>query len=150
MRCTEIAVPPDSLLAGFGGPQDYRDCFVRNVPGQVSLSQFLERFYRSRAFRPEALILSLLGRNALGDRAGQLARGETDQFGVWRVVERHDHQILLESRPTGTASWFAVEPADQGTILYFGSWVGNLDQSGWRALQKAHVWYSHFLLDGAF
>lgn len=150
MTTTQIAVPPDSLLASFGGPQDYRDCFARSVPSHITLPQFLERFYRSLAFRPEALILSLIGRNALGDRAKQLATGKTDQFGVWKVVERQDQQILLESRPTGTASWFAVEPLGEGqTRLLFGSWVGNLDQSGWRGLQSAHVWYSRFLLDGA-
>jgi hypothetical protein len=150
VKTKEIPVPSDSLLANFGGQQDYRDCFVRELPSEVTLPQFLERFYRSPAFRPEALILSLLGRNALAESARRLAQGEQDRFGVWRVVQRQEQEILLESKSTGTASWFAVEPTDQGTRLYFGSWVGNLDQSGWRSMQKAHVFYSHLLLGSAF
>ncbi len=150
MKTKEIPVPSDSLLAKFGGQQDYRDCFVRELPIVVTLPQFLERFYRSLAFRPEALILSLLGRNAMAESARRLAHGEHDRFGVWQVVEREEQEILLESKSTGTASWFAVEPTERGTRLYFGSWVGNLEQSGWRSLQTAHVFYSRVLLESAF
>ncbi|WP_234033139.1 hypothetical protein [Erythrobacter rubeus] len=186
-------MPPGSLLAAFGGPEDYRDCFIRDVPnvdgGEVSLAQFIERFYSSTAFLPERLILKALGTPASRADIRALARGETDRFGAWRVVERRDHnaggevaehgpagsasptgrpqarkgrgnrsaealrktrleEILLESKDTNTASWFAVEPRKDGTRLYFGSWVGGIDQSGWRGLMHAHVWYSRVLLGG--
>ena len=125
------AVPEGSLLAGFGAPGDYRDCFCRVVAGAVDLGTLIERFYLSAAFRPERLVLGLLGRTASGDQARALARGEADRFGVWEVVEQRDlsrsssgceahpkaepvaqtrSEILLHSKGTGTASWLAVEP----------------------------------------
>ena len=152
---TASPVPEDSLLAAFGGPGDYRDCFTRDVAGDVSLSEFIERFYCSAAFRPERMVLGLLGRGASNADAKAVARGETDEFCVWKVTERRETEALLDSKRTGTASWFAVEPlpsssaaVGQQTRLYFGSWVGNLDQSGWKAMLQPHVWYSRFLLGG--
>lgn len=151
---TAIAVPPDSLLAGFGGPESYRDCFMREVPGTVTLPEFIERFYGSAPFLPERIVLKLLGRKASRADAARLARGEAKAFGAWKLVERRDaeqgarSEILLESRETGTASWFAVEPSENGTRLMFGSWVGTIDQSGWRALEALHVLYSRVLLGG--
>ena len=196
-------VPEGSLLAEFGGPQDYRDCFYRDVPGEVSLPQFIERFYCSAAFRPERAVLRLLGTPAREADARALARGESDRFGAWKLVERRsangsglvaEHgptgsaraeaksktqlakghlqgrpqaregrgkrsEALLHSKDTNTASWFAIEPLQSSsskaigqtktrTRLLFGSWVGNLEQSGWRSLQAAHVWYSKVLLGG--
>ena len=143
-----IPVPPDSLLAGFGGPESYRDCFTRDVAEAVTLPQLIERFYGSAPFLPERLVLKLLGKRASRADAKRLAQGDTDSFGVWKVVERREAEILLESKPTGTASWLAVEPIESGTRLYFGSWVGNIDRSGWKPMEQAHVWYSHALLAG--
>lgn len=156
---TPCDVPEDSLLARYGGEADYRDAFYRDVAGTVDLAYYLHRFYRSSAFLPERLLLHALTRRASSADARALARGELEEFGVWRVVERTDTEALLESKSTGTASWFKVEPAEGGTPsssssealgqttrLTFGSWVGNLDQSGWKALQGAHVWYSKVLL----
>ena len=142
------AVPDGSLLAQFGGPADYRDCFSRDVPGEVSLPDFIERFYRSAAFRPERVVLGLIGRGASDADARAVARGEADGIAVWKVVERRDGEALLESKGTGTASWFAVEPLDGGTRLLFGSWGGSIGESGWKAMLRPHVWYSRFLLAG--
>lgn len=149
-----IEVPQDSLLAAFGGQQSYRDCFAREVPGEVTLADLIERFYASPVFLPERLILRLIGRKARLADARRLARGEAQEFGAWKVVERRSggaggmDEILLESKETGTASWLAVEPLDQGTRLLFGSWVGAIDQSGWRMMERLHVWYSRVLLAG--
>ena len=156
---TPCDVPEDSLLARYGGEADYRDAFYRDVEGAVDLSEFIERFYRSGAFLPERMLLHTITRRASSTDARAIARAEADEFGVWRVVERTDlsssseaigrknAEALFESKDTGTASWFKVEPAiGQTTRLTFGSWVGNLDQSGWKALQGAHVWYSKALL----
>ncbi|QFT76645.1 hypothetical protein [Erythrobacter sp. THAF29] len=159
-KVTACDVPEGSLLAEFGGPEDYTDCFYRDVPGEVTLPEFIERFYRSTAFLPERLVLRAIGSNASPADARAVARGEAERFGVWRVVERRETQALLESKSTNTASWFAVEALGEGTRpsssseavgqtrLYFGSWVGNLDQSGWRSMLRAHVWYSRWLLGG--
>ncbi len=141
-----VAVPEGSLLAGFGGPDDYRDAFCREVPGTVSLEQLIERFYCSAVFRPERLVLGLLGRGASNADARVLARGEADGIAVWQVVGRSDTEVLLESKDTGTASWLAVEPCAAGTKLLFGSWVGNLNDSGWRFMLHPHRWYSRVLL----
>ena len=94
-------------------------------------------------------MLGLIGRGASNTDARALARGETDRFAVWEVVERSPTEILLHSKDTGTASWLAVEAGADATTLYFGSWVGNLGQSGWRFMQQAHVMYSRVLLGGA-
>ena len=157
----QVEVPPDSLLARYGSAQDYRDCFAREVAGNVTLEQFIERFYCSASFRPERVVLGLIGRGASNADARALARGETDSFAVWEVVERSDlpsgseavgherPEILLHSKDTGTASWLAVEAGADATTLYFGSWVGNLGQSGWRFMQQAHVMYSRVLLESA-
>ena len=59
-KITACEVPEGSLLAQFGGPQDYRDCFCREVPGEVTLAQYIERFYSSMAFGPERVILRLI------------------------------------------------------------------------------------------
>lgn len=145
---TACDVPPDSLLAGFGGPDDYRDCFAREVAGQVSLEDYIERFYCSMAFRPERVILGLIGRGATNADARALARGETDRIAVWKVAERRENQILLEAPSTNTASWLAVEPAGGKTRLLFGSWVGGIENSGWRVMLGPHQWYSRVLLGG--
>ena len=69
-------VPESSLLTQFGGPEDYRDCFCREVAGEVTLEQYIERFYCSMAFRPERIVLGLMGRGASNEDARKLARGE--------------------------------------------------------------------------
>ena len=143
---TAIDVPEGSLLAQFGQESDYRDCFARDVPGQVSLETYIERFYCSRAFLPERLILKALGTPASSADATAFARGKTDRFGAWRLVERAETEMLALSKDTNTASWFSVETGAQGTRLYFGSWVGSIGESGWKAMLKPHVWYSRELL----
>ena len=164
-------MPEGSLLAQFGGPQDYRDCFCREVPGEVTLAQYIERFYSSIAFAPERAILRLIGRGASADNIRALARGDSDRIAVWEVIERTPDQILLLSKDTNTASWLSVsssdaavgktqtssssgceaqpqaEPVGQQTRLLFGSWVGGIDKSGWRVMLAPHVWYSRALLD---
>jgi len=158
-KVREVEVPQDSLLAHFGGPDDYRDAFCREVPGEVSLEQFIERFYCSMAFRPERLVLGLLGRSASNADARALARGEADGIAVWEVVGRREAEVLLESPDTGTASWLAVEAVPSSssaavgktsarTRLLFGSWVGRVGETGWRFMLRPHVWYSRVLLAG--
>jgi hypothetical protein len=146
---TACKIPDNSLLASFGGVEDYRDCFCRQVSGGVALAEYVERFYSSMAFLPERVILSLIGRGATKANIRALASGEADGIAVWKVVERRDDQILLESKGTGTASWLAVEQSDDAkTKLLFGSWVGRLEQSGWRVMERPHRWYSRMLLAG--
>jgi len=95
---------------------------------------------------PEASLLAQFGKQS--DYRDCFARGETDRFGAWEVVERKGSEILALSKDTNTASWFAIEPLDTGTRLKFGSWVGSIGESGWKALLRPHVWYSRQLLAG--
>jgi len=87
-KIENIAVPKGSLLAEFGPPGAYRDCFIREVPGSVKLEQFVERFYCSAAFRPERIVLGLIGKGASNADARAVARGEVESFAAWSVVER--------------------------------------------------------------
>ncbi|MEM7701586.1 MAG: hypothetical protein AAF251_06575 [Pseudomonadota bacterium] len=147
----ECDVPEGSLLATFGGPADYRDCFYRDVTGAVALPDFIERFYCSGAFLPERMILRVIAGPSTRADARAFALGQADRFGAWQLVERNETEALFHSKDTGTASWFCVEPdaqktGAQNTRLYFGSWVGGIGDSGWKALMSAHVWYSKQLL----
>lgn len=147
-----IAVPQGSLLAEFGAPDAYRDCFAREVPGAVSLEEFVERFYCSAAFRPERIALGLIGRGADNSDAQAVARGKADNFAAWTVIERRANEILLQDFQEATASWFTVQPSEksntQSTKLLFGSWVGQPDRGIVKALMPFHRWYSRFLLSG--
>ena len=99
VRVIACDVPEGSLLAGYGGPGDYRDCFCREVPGIVSLAEFIERFYCSMAFRPKRLALGLMGRSASNADARALARGKTDCIAVWEVIERRSKTSGPQGRP---------------------------------------------------
>ncbi|WP_299196288.1 hypothetical protein [uncultured Erythrobacter sp.] len=143
-----IPVPPGSLLAGFGPPQSYRDCFSREVPGSVPLEQFIERFYCSWTFRPERLALGLIGRGASNADARAVASGEAQSFAAWTVIERREGEILLQDFQGATASWLSVVPGEGSTTLLFGSWVGKPDRGVVKVLMPFHRWYSRVLLGG--
>lgn len=143
-------VPPGSLLAEFGGPENYRDCFVRTVPTAVSLSALIEAFYTSAAFRPERLVLGLIRRGASNADTAALARGEAESFAAWDMIERTETEILLRDFQGATANWLSVQPQGDGpTRLLFGSWLREPDRRIVRALIPFHVWYSKVLLGGA-
>ncbi|WP_432201337.1 hypothetical protein ACRAQ7_03825 [Erythrobacter sp. W53] len=142
-------VPSSSLLAGFGGPENYRDCFARDVPSAVSLSNFIEAFYTSAVFRPERLALGLIRRGANNADAAKLARGKAANFATWDVIERTETEILLRDFQGATASWLCAQPdGDGSTRLLFGSWLREPDRTIVRALIPFHVWYSRVLLGG--
>ncbi|MEM1132354.1 MAG: hypothetical protein AAGH53_05415 [Pseudomonadota bacterium] len=147
-KIDSIAVPHDSLLAEFGPAHAYRDCFARCVSGHVSLADFIERFYCGRAFRPERLVLGLIGRGASDTDAIRLASGEAQSFAAWNIVERRDREILLQDFRGATASWLSVRHHGDTTTLLFGSWVGQPDRTIVRALMPFHRWYSRVLLGG--
>ncbi|MEO1221334.1 MAG: hypothetical protein AAFY42_08290 [Pseudomonadota bacterium] len=152
-KVTEIPVPEGSLLAQFGPPpgltaEPYRDCWSRTEPGEVTLEQFIERFYCSRTFRPERMLLGLIGRGGSSEDARRLARGEVQSFAAWNVVERRERELLMQDFSGATASWLSVEALEGSTRLMFGSWVGRADSPLVRALMPFHSWYSRVLLGG--
>ncbi len=142
------ALPEGSLLAKFGAREAYRDCFRREEPGHIALEQFVERFYCSPAFRPERLLLGLIGKGASNVDAQLLAKGATQRFAAWSVVERTGTEILLQDFRGTTASWLCVRPLEGSTELLFGSWVGEPDRGVVKALMPFHRWYSRVLLGG--
>ncbi len=145
-QVTPVSVPQGSLLASFGEPHHYRDCFMREEVGAVTLPDFIERFYCSWAFRPERLALGAIGKGASSDDARALARGEVDSFAAWNLIERDETQILMQDFQKRTASWLCVEPTGGATKLYFGSWVGEPDHPAMKALMGFHIAYSKVLL----
>ncbi|WP_298471282.1 hypothetical protein [uncultured Erythrobacter sp.] len=147
-KVENITIPRGSLLAEFGPAEAYRDCFQCEVPGQVSLTQFIERFYCSVAFRPERIVLGLIGKGANNSDVQELASGAADSFAAWKVIERRDDEILLQDFRGTTASWLSVKPHDKTTTLLFGSWVGQPDRGIVKTLMPFHRWYSRVLLGG--
>ncbi|MDJ0641588.1 MAG: hypothetical protein QNJ15_02115 [Erythrobacter sp.] len=148
MKVDAVPVPEGSLLAEFGSPAAYRDCFRRQAGEAVSLEQLIERFYSSPAFRPERILLGLIGKGADDTDAKAVARGETGQFAAWNVVDRRQDEILLQDFRGSTASWLCVRKQADKTDLLFGSWVGEPDRTVVKALLPFHRWYSRMLLRG--
>lgn len=148
-KIESITVPQRSLLADFGPAEAYRDCFRREVPGQISLAQFIERFYCSAAFRPERVLLGLIGKGANDSNARAIASGTADSFAAWKVIERREDEILLQDFRGTTASWLSVKLHGDTTTLLFGSWVGEPERGIVKALMPFHRWYSRVLLGGS-
>ncbi len=141
-KITAIPVPQGSLLAEFGPPPDsttqpYRDCFVRRETDAVTLEQFVERFYCSWAFRPERLALGLIGRGASSADARRLARGETENFAAWTVIDRRSaSDFLAEHGPEGSASPTGRPQARKGR--------GNRTPDGVRNTKNAEILLQDF------
>ncbi|MEM1053632.1 MAG: hypothetical protein AAGI28_16225 [Pseudomonadota bacterium] len=163
----KVDVPAGSLLAQFGPAGAYRDCFCQEIDGPATLEQFVEHFYSSWAFTPERIALAVIDRGASTEDARRLAYGETDIFAMWKVVERRQHELLLQDFRGATATWLSVQPGEvtfpdgddaddpQGrmvrqthTRLLFGSWVGRPERRVVKALMPFHRWYSRMLLAG--
>ena len=152
MQPTAAPLPADSLLARLRGPECYRDAFRVEVPGRVTLAQYIAAFYASAAFTPERHLLGLIGRGATRADIAALAEGRADRFAAWTVEARNDNEVLLRDFQNRTCSWLMVEPAGEGeaataaTTLWFGSAVRAPDAPLVRALMPFHRWYSRRLL----
>ena len=160
-KVSACPVPEGSLLAGFGEPGDYRDCFQKSIPRPVALPELICRFYCSPAFRPERLALSLIGKGASNVDAEALSAGSVESFAAWTVVARSDSEaiaqtgnarradeILLQDFSGATASWLSVHPQGETTQLRFGSWVAKPDRLVVKALLPLHRAYARVLLGG--
>lgn len=152
-KVRQTTLPSDSLLASFAASDAYTDCYSVELPGQVSLADFLLAFYSTPIFKLERWILArALGAESSEDDVRRLASGESTRFAAWRVDMRRDDQIVLASGRT--RSWLMVVPqsatAGKSTELYFGSAVLPLQRGGlgwqFRALLGFHRLYSRLLL----
>lgn len=143
-------LPQASLLESYRAAGSYVDCFTAEVPRAVSLPQFIEAFYTSRAFRPERwLIGAVLGKRANNSDVTRLARGETRHFSAWSIEARQADQILLCDYQGRTRSWLMVQTVPGGTRLHFGSAVVKPGDPIFKVLLGFHTFYSRILLRGA-
>ena len=149
-------VPANTLLATYSTAGTYTDCYVTQVPGLVSFSEFIFAFYTTLLFKLERLILKLTVSRPSTDReARQLANGTSEKFAAWHVENRSGNEILLCDLLGRTRSWLMVVPVSAGdntlTQLYFGSAV--VPKAGksslefrFQALLGFHRIYSRLLL----
>jgi hypothetical protein len=120
------SLPNKSLLRRYHDEGAYTDCYVSEISGQVSQTQFVEAFYTSPLFKLERLLLSwLVSRPSTDSQARELAEGNIEKFAAWSVEDRDNNQLLLADFQGRTRSWLMTNIDDGGhfTRLYFGSAV---------------------------
>jgi hypothetical protein len=132
----------------------YTDCFYVDVPKDVSFEAYITAFYTSWLFKMERIVLRLVKRPSTDREVTELAIGTRTRFAAWDVEEREEQQILMCDMAGRTRSWLMVEPAGEGTRLYFGSAVvpdKNSGKMGWlfHAFMGFHKVYSVQLLKAA-
>ena len=144
------SLPQDALLQRYAGqPENYTDCYVKDVKGTVTLADFMTAFYTTPLFKAERFVLKIGVRKPSTDAdAIAVATGTTDAFAAWTVEDRTQTQALMCDMANATRSWFMVVPIAGGTRLYFGSAVTPGTGLFVRALTPLHRLYSRGLLGG--
>lgn len=157
-------IPLNSFLRSFQDGIGFADCYVIDVPEQVSQAAYVEAFYTSPLFKLERTLLTYLASRPANDAdARQLAAGQVNRFSAWQVVGQSPSELLLADFTGRTRSWLMAVPIDalvqgSGTRLYFGSAVvprardgSGSGDLGWpfRALLGFHKLYSRLLLRAA-
>ena len=152
-------IPANALLKRYSTNGNYADCYVTEVPGQISLAEFIFAFYTTFIFKLERFILRwTVDKPSTDANARQLADGGADHFAAWRVEDRTENELLMCDFVGRTRSWLMVEPlnTDSGfrTRLYFGSAVVPIRgrssiEFRFRALLGFHKIYSVVLLYSA-
>jgi len=159
----KCALPANTLLATYLKNGAYADCYSTEVPGQVSLSEFIHAFYTTSLFKLERSILAwAVSKPSTDEQARQLANGISTTFAAWQVENRTEHELLMCDLSDRTRSWFMLIPVngirDHRTRLYFGSAVVPLQDPKSRksslgfvfqALLGVHRIYSILLLYSA-
>ena len=121
-------VPANALLANYSIDRTYTDCYATEIPGQVSLAEFVFAFYTTFVFKLERLILKwIVAKPSADAQARQLAEGASERFAAWHVENRNENEILMCDFRGRTRSWLMVVPVSTvsaaRTRLYFGSAV---------------------------
>lgn len=124
-RATQVPHPINALLHKYTSLRGaYTDCYLTELPRQVSFSEYIFAFYTAPLFKLERLILKLLVMKPSSDaQARELADGKRDSFAAWTVEAREEDQILMCDFAGSTRSWLMAVPVENGTHLYFGSAV---------------------------
>lgn len=155
MRCE---LPDVALLRSYADKGAYTDCFATNMPINAAFATYVEAFYTSAAFRPERLMLSLIGKASNDSDVRRLAHDDAKTFAAWSVEARAPDQLLLCDFLSRTRSWLMVVPiSGGGTRLYFGSAVVPVGVGAgagrlgfpFNAMAPLHRAYSRVLLSGA-
>lgn len=162
-RVRPAKLPQAALLQRYKRPDCYTDCYCCDIDARISHAEFVSRFYCTRLFKAERLVLSLFARSPSSDaQAHALGNGQRDRFAAWTVEARADDQLLMCDLASRTRSWLmteCIDDADQsGTRLYFGSAVVHATQAAgegrstsmlFKLLLPAHRLYSVALLSAA-
>jgi hypothetical protein len=124
----KCSVPPNSLLAKYSLDGFYTDSYRTELPGHISLSEFVFAFYTSWLFKVEQFILThIVHRPSSDGQARELADGKRTKFAAWSVEDRNENELLMCDMLGRTRSWFMVThtgtPGNARTQLYFGSAV---------------------------
>lgn len=121
------AIPTNSLLASYTG-EGYADSYCTELPGHISMEDYVFNFYTTTLFKLERFILtwSVL-RPSNDNQAKELARGQTIKFAAWTVENRKGNELLMCDMLSRTRSWLMVKHSgtkeQPRTQLYFGTAV---------------------------
>jgi hypothetical protein len=157
-RVEERELPANALLREYARRGDYTDCFALEIPRRVTHPDYVAAFYTTPLFKLERLVLAVVGKPSTDAAAHDLASGARHEFAAWSVEGRARDQLLLCDFQGKTRSWLMVEPAGDGTRLYFGSAVVKRRSTptgakeltdGFSALLGFHELYSRALLAAA-
>jgi hypothetical protein len=161
MGVRRTALPEGALLKRYRDSGAYTDCYVLDVDGAVSQTDYVCAFYTSWLFKVERFILTwAVAKPSTDAEAEALSAGHREAFAAWTVEGRTSEQLLMCDYQRRTRSWLKTEPLDGGarTRLYFGSAVVPLRPDGrrdrgfgfaFRLLVGFHNLYSRGLLKAA-
>ncbi len=121
-------IPPQSAFARYlEVPGAYADCYAIKVKGAAKLEGYTNAFFSTWLFRLELLVLRLFGSSNVTEQDREnLARGASDQFGLWRVETRDQDEMVLSVGDGPIRTWLRVQPDrddPSATLLVFGSAV---------------------------
>lgn len=156
-RITSCDLPDGALLRTYVGKGAYTDCFATDIKASAPLAAYVEAFYSSAAFRPERLLLALIGKSSNDADVRRLAHEGAESFAAWSVETSAQNQLLLCDFLSRTRSWLMVAPIDGGTRLYFGTAIvpvgfgsgGGRLGFPFNALLPFHKFYARVLLGAA-
>ena len=117
--------PANALIHKYTSmPGAYTDCYLTEIPAQVSFSEYVFAFYTTPLFKVERLILTLTVQKPSTDtQARELSDAKRDSIAAWTVEARSENQILMCDFASSTRSWLMTISTETGTRLYFGSAV---------------------------
>jgi len=158
----KCVAPGNAMLANYLMDGTYTDCYATEVPGRISLAEFVFAFYTTFTFKLERLILKwVVAKPSVDSQARKLADGASERFAAWHVEDRTEEEILMCDFRGRTRSWLMAAPVPKNSVsgartrLYFGSAVvpirnaktGELSLGfGFQALLGFHKIYSVLLL----